>query len=102
MTNGLIAIDGYEEKPFVNVQGINYVDRFNDFTYDEENHCYVANNYAVGGSSADYVKIYIENGKIIKTEVKRDINGISYMIQQSVFSNFGTTTINVPEWTLVA
>ena len=91
-----------EKYTFAGSQGINYVDRFNDFTYDEENHCYVAKNYAVEGSSADYVKIYIENGKIIKTEIKGDINGTSYMIQQSVFSNFGTTTIDVPEWTLVA
>lgn len=91
-----------EKYTFAGSQGINYVDRFNDFTYDEEKHCYVANNYAVGGSSADYVKIYIENGKIIKTEIKGDINETSYMIQQSVLSNFGTTTIDVPEWTPVA
>lgn len=45
MTNGLIAIDGYKEKPFVNVQGINYVDQTVKLIYGGKSASYIVRTY---------------------------------------------------------
>lgn len=82
--------------------GVSFVDRLSEFTYDEVNHCYVANDFDLDGeTTADTVKIYIENGKLVKMEVKVPVTTDSYGISEYVFSDYGTTTIDVPEWTPV-
>jgi len=88
-----------ENYTFAGSQGINYINRFEEFEYDEANHCYVANDYVVDEESAEYVKIYIEDGKLVKIEIKGNIDETNSIISESVFSNYGTTTIDVPEWT---
>lgn len=96
MPQGDAAVESYT---FAGSQGKFYVDRFEEFEYDEANHCYVANDFVVDEESAEYVKIYIEDGKLAKIEMKGNIDETTYMIAESVFSNYGTTTIAVPEWT---
>lgn len=91
--------DEVERYTFSGSEGNYYVDRFEEFEYDEVNHCYVANDFVVDGQSAEYVKIYIEDGKLVKIEIKGNIDETTYTIAESVFSDYGTTTIDVPEWT---
>jgi len=91
--------DEVESYTFAGSQGINYINRFEEFEYDEANHCYVANDYVVDGEGAEYVKIYIEDGKLVKIEMKGNIDETTYVIVEFVFSDYGTTTIDVPEWT---
>lgn len=84
---------------FAGGQGAYFVDRFNEFEYDEVNHCYVANDFMIDDETAEYVKIYIENGKLVKMEIKGSIDAETYIESVYVFSNYGTTTIdNIPEW----
>lgn len=84
---------------FAGGQGIYFVNKFDEFEYDEVNHCYVANDFTIDDETAEYVKIYIENGKIMKMEIKESINAETYTESVYVFSNYGTTTIdNIPEW----
>ena len=87
---------------FAGGQGVYFEDRLSEFTYDEENHCYVANDFNLDvETTADTVKIYIENGKLVKMEIKVPVTTDSYGMSEYVFSDYGTTTIDVPEWTLV-
>ena len=45
---------------FAGSQGVYFEDRFSEFEYDEENHCYVANDFDLDEeTTADTVKIYI-------------------------------------------
>jgi len=97
-----------ESYTFAGSQGIAFVDRFAEFEYDEENHCYVATNYileeGIGDEPdtvAEYVKVFIENGKLVGMELKAQISANSYGISSYVFSNYGTTVIDdIPQWTI--
>lgn len=96
-----------ESYTFAGCEGLAFVNKFEDFEYDEENHCYVANNFiieeGVGDEPdqvADYVKVYIEDGKLAKMEMKMTISETSYNTTEYVFSDYGTTTIEVPSWTI--
>lgn len=84
---------------FAGGQGVYFVDRFDEFEYDEVNHCYVANDFTLDDATAEYVKMYIEDGKIMKIEIKVNIDAETYYESVYVFSNYGTTTINIPTWT---
>ena len=86
---------------FAGSQGIAFVDRYNEFTFDDENNCYVASNFVIDSDvTAEYVKIYIKNGKLDKMEMKATINATAYAIAKYVFSDYGTTVIdNIPQWT---
>lgn len=90
--------DEVESYTFAGSQGYVFVDRFEEFEYDEANHCYVANDFVVDGESADSVKVYIEDGKLVKMVVEANFDDMDYL-SESVFSDYGTTTIDVPEWT---
>jgi len=87
-----------EDFTFAGGQGIYFVDQFDEFEYDEVNHCYVAYNFEIDDTTAEYVKIYIEDGKIMKMEIKVSIDAETYFESVYVFSNYGTTTIDIPEW----
>lgn len=72
-----------------------------------ENHCYVANNFIIEEGAgdepdqvADYVKVYIEDGKLAKMEMYMTISDTSYNTTEYVFSDYGTTTIEIPSWTI--
>lgn len=95
MPKGAAAVESYT---FAGSQGKYYVDRFEEFEYDEANHCYVANDFIVDGQRADSVKVYIEDGKLVKIVVEENLDDMDYS-SESVFSDYGTTTIDVPEWT---
>ena len=86
---------------FAGNEGNFFVDRLSEFTYDEENHCYVANDLDLDGETADIVKIYIENCKLVKMEIKIYVTADSYEVLEYVFSDYGTTVIELPEWTPV-
>lgn len=84
---------------FSGSQGVCFVDKKSAFTYDEENKCYIAENFAVDTSSVlDIVKIYVENGKLIKMEFTMAM-GTNTMSATYTFTDYGTTVIDVPEWT---
>lgn len=93
--------ENVESFTFAGSLGIYLADGFDEFVYDEVNHCYVANNFEIDDdTTAEYVKIYIEDGKIMKMEIKVSVDAENYTESVYVFSNYGTTTIdNIPtEW----
>jgi len=78
--------------------------KYSSFAYNSTNHCYVAEDILFNDSTADYMNVYCENGKFVKIETQftyddgyggLHINSVTYN-----FSNHGTTTIDVPTWTL--
>ncbi len=91
------SVKGYT---FAGGQGTQFVNRFNEFEYDEENHCYVATNFEFAGEEpVDYVKVYIENGKLLTIDIRDTISEDSYYSSYYRFYDYGTTTIEVPAWT---
>ena len=84
--------------------GAYFVDKFSSFVYDSENKCYVAENLnLVGNTIFDYVKICIENGKLISVEMKRTVSADQYVLMQYTFTNYGTTVLeDVPQFTVNA
>ncbi len=92
-----------ESYTFAGSQGIAFVDKFSSLEYDDENHCYLAENFVLDEEHeivADYVKIFIENGKLVSMEMKTPYDATTYIITSYAFSNYGTTVIDdIPEWT---
>lgn len=74
------------------------LNKYTSFTYDSANHCYVAEDLWAAGRTYDLIKVYVENGKIIKL-VAEDFDGDNSTVRTITFSNHGTTTVNVPTWT---
>lgn len=90
-----------ESYTFAGGQGAYFVNKFNEFVYDEVNHCYVANDFTLDEATAEYVKMNIEDGKIMKMEIKVNYDAEHVYESVYVFSNYGTTTIEIPEeWVL--
>ncbi len=91
-----------ESYTFAGSQGVSFVDKFTEFDYDEENKCYIAENFVLDEEYnivADYVKVYIENGKLARMEIKVAFE-TNHSISNYVFSDYGTTVIDdIPEWT---
>lgn len=90
-----------ESFTFQGSYGSAFVDKFDSFEYDEEHKCYASIEPIVldQETTADSVKLYIENGKIVKMEIVILEDASSRGEAIYVFSNYGTTTIDIPEWT---
>ncbi len=81
-----------------------FIDKYSLFTYDSDNHCYSRHEGGVADTNYDY-RIYIENEKLVKLEIFITYStsngyGQEYFNTTYTFSNHGTTTIDVPTWTL--
>lgn len=95
------ADDAYQYT-FSGSQGVCFVDKYSAFAYDAENKCYSAENFAVTSASVlDVVKFYVENGKLAKMEFEIT-NGMMRRVALYTFSDYGTTEIEVPEWTVAS
>lgn len=87
---------------FSGAQGVCFVDKYSAFTYDAENKCYTAENFAADSSSVlDVVKFYVENGKLVKMEFEMTA-GTNRRVVSYTFSDYGTTEIDVPTWTVAS
>lgn len=84
---------------FQNNIGLDFVNKYNTFSYDSINKCFVANNLVINGETAEFVKVYIENEKLAKIEYKVN-STYQYTISTIEFSNHGTTVVDVPEFTI--
>lgn len=78
--------------------GVVFVDKKSAFTYDEETKCYVAEDFEAIDVILDIVKIYVKNGKFIKMEYTMTM-GTNTMSATVILTDYGTTIINVPDWT---
>lgn len=77
-----IASSSISDYTFSGMQGVYFVNKKSAFTYDEENKCYVAENFEVDTSNVlDVVKIYVENGKLIKMEFTMSWGTITMSVQ---------------------
>jgi len=88
---------------FANMYGNIFVEQFESFTYDEENKCYYSEEFVVNEEYnivADYTKVFIENGKLVRIEMKNTVEDNVYGMADYTFSDYGTTEIDVPDWTV--
>ena len=84
---------------FQNNIGLDFVNKYNTFNYDSVNKCFMANNIVINGETTEYVKVFIENGKLIKIEYR--VNMVSeYVISTIEFTNYGNTIVEVPQFTI--
>ena len=90
-----------ETNTFAGGTGSSFIDNFEAFEFNEQENCYIANDYQLDSSTtAEYVKVYIENGKLVKMEMKIAEGEEMYTISEQVFSDYGTTVVdNIPQWT---
>lgn len=84
---------------FQNQIGLDFINKYNSFSYDSVNKRFMANNIVINGETTEYVKIFIENGKLIKIEYKTNMVS-EYVISTIEFTNHGTTVVDVPQFTI--
>lgn len=85
-------------------EGVNFVNRYNEFRYTIDNKnkkCFYKSNITIAGETCEYVRIYVNNGKLVKIERKVKLSsGTQYALNIIEFSNHGTTIVNAPAFTL--
>ena len=85
-------------------EGVNFVGLYNGFSYTNDNKnkkCFYKTNMNIAGETCEYVRIYVNNGKLVKIERKVKLsNGTQYALNIIEFSNHGTTIVNPPAFTL--
>ena len=96
-----ITAESVKTSSFVDTKGALYADKYSCFRYDSTNHCYVTSeSLVINETNYEYVKIYVEDGKVVKIEEKITYSDNSYYITEYTLSNYGTTTVSVPQWTV--
>lgn len=97
---GTVTPEGVAQEAVINFKM--FLGEYESFIYDGENKCYVAQNYApVGDDEAvEYVKIYMENGKLVKLEIKDFNKGTKYNKVVITCSKYDKTSVSIPEWTM--
>jgi len=105
--NAWYGVEMSENEVYVNSfaggQGFLFVDQFDSFEYDEDNKCYVIEDFVIDEEYnivADYLKVYIENGKLIKMEMGSEVTLGLRTETVYLFTDYGTTVIEVPDWTI--
>lgn len=105
-----ISSERAESQTFAGQIGTELAELYTSFRYDSENGCYLCET-----SEEGFIKVYIEEGKLTKVEMKSVLIAGSategteasntvkiYEFVTYTFSDFGTTTIDVPEWAVAA
>ena len=70
------------------------LDKYGEFEYDEVNKCYVKEDLYPDND----FKVFFENGKLVKIELKTTTSATTYTLTEYLCYDYGTTTIDLPEW----
>ena len=76
---------------------------YTNFSYNNEDKCYFRDLGTVSGVYRMGIKVYFENGMLMKMEYITEWSNDGYQfktVQTATFSNYGTTVLTIPSWTV--